>query len=558
MARETCIIRNYLPYFTQIISSGLDLKQLAGLLRSLIEELQKSEGETVVISNSSAYKAVFQVYIMDELADCLRPLLVQKLIEAISLKTDWGLFLSFYELGCEEFYKDCLFEVMRSYIKQYCNQHKSYKQEFLQNCLENFERMIKVWILSIIPSSFSAEIDEILSIYEKTCYKSVGKLIIDNMFDIILEYPESQPVLKDLSTCIQKVKLQKYLQNQVKESLKRRVVNPSKSTEGILMVYINLTKAMRSLFPTIEMLEYVSEPIKAELRKRPDTFKCIIKSISEDEELYSLLDTKQKRIKEQEDFSSDEDEKAASEWNPIPRRAVKSVINSLNKKSDLVSMLINIYGSQEQFMEEYRVFLSKKLVHNSSFDISSEIKDLEMLKKRFGESNVHKCEVMLQDVHNSKRINSFIHEARDPSLFLTLDKLHCLIISGYFWPVDENEHKFKLPEKLEKTYAEFLKRYELIRASRKLKYHEALGSVTLTLEFQNGSKTWENVQPLQAAIICLFDQSEGFKSSEELASALGISSRQLRKEISFWESRGVIKRMKQEDEYYYKAVNELY
>ena len=33
-----------------------------------------------------------------------------------------------------------------------------------------------------------------------------------------------------------------------------------------------------------------------------------------------------------------------------------------------------------------------------------------MLKKRFGEANVHKCEVMIQDVLSSKRINGAIHE----------------------------------------------------------------------------------------------------------------------------------------------------
>jgi anaphase-promoting complex subunit 2 len=61
-------------------------------------------------------------------------------------------------------------------------------------------------------------------------------------------------------------------------------------------------------------------------------------------------------------------------------------------------MLINIYGNQEQFMEDYRRFLSKKLISNSSFEVSNELKDLEMLKKRFGETNVHKCEVMIRDV----------------------------------------------------------------------------------------------------------------------------------------------------------------
>lgn len=56
-------------------------------------------------------------------------------------------------------------------------------------------------------------------------------------------------------------------------------------------------------------------------------------------------------------------------------------------------------------MDEYRKYLSKRLVSNPSFDASSELKDLEMLRKRFGENNVLKCEVMLRDVAESKRIN---------------------------------------------------------------------------------------------------------------------------------------------------------
>ena len=49
-------------------------------------------------------------------------------------------------------------------------------------------------------------------------------------------------------------------------------------------------------------------------------------------------------------------------------------------------------------MEDYRTFLTKKLVSNETFNVDSELTDLEMLKKRFGEANVHKCEVMIRDV----------------------------------------------------------------------------------------------------------------------------------------------------------------
>jgi anaphase-promoting complex subunit 2 len=73
---------------------------------------------------------------------------------------------------------------------------------------------------------------------------------------------------------------------QTKEQIKARVLKPSKSTQGILLLYINLTKVMKILFNTIEVLESISEPIKIELRRRTDTFRCIINSIADDKELY--------------------------------------------------------------------------------------------------------------------------------------------------------------------------------------------------------------------------------------------------------------------------------
>ena len=394
---------------------------------------------------------------------------------------------------------------------------------------------------------------------EKEIHLLLGFELINKMLDIILDFPDTKSAISDLSDCITKFpELKTRLESQLKSFLVKKIVHCSKATDGILLVYINLTKVMKILFPTMEILESISDPIKKELRKRSDTFKCIIKTIAEDGELYALLDIKQKSVKEQDDFSSDEDELGAFEWQPIPRSALRNVISALNKRSDIVSMLINIYGSQEQFMEEYRTHLSKKLVSNTEFEVNVEIKDLEMLKKRFGEGNLHKCEVMIQDVLSSKRINGFIHEEVKSKSFLSLKNLNFLIISSYFWPIEENEFKFKLPEKLLKSFEEYSDRYNVVKASRKLKFHEQLGSVTLTLEFENGAKTWSGVTPLHAAIITLFDEDSGLKSSEDLSSALGISQHQLRKEISFWETRGVVIRKKQNDEYFYCAAKNVH
>ncbi len=103
-------------------------------------------------------------------------------------------------------------------------------------------------------------------------------------------------------------------------------------------------------------------------------------------------------------------------------------------------------------------------------------------------------------------------------------------------------------------FTEYENYYSEIKQSRKLKFHEQLGSVSLTLEFENGSRTWEAVTPLHASIISLFHDNDEWRSAEDLADEIGIDAGTLRKEISIWESRGVLIKQKGEDTVYYCPV----
>lgn len=82
-------------------------------------------------------------------------------------------------------------------------------------------------------------------------------------------------------------------------------------------------------------------------------------------------------------------------------------------------MLVNVYGSKELFVNEYRTLLADRLLSQFTYNTEKEIRYLELLKRRFGESQLHFCEVMLKDVYDSKRINAILHS--DPNLHL--DKL---------------------------------------------------------------------------------------------------------------------------------------
>ena len=64
-------------------------------------------------------------------------------------------------------------------------------------------------------------------------------------------------------------------------------------------------------------------------------------------------------------------------------------------------------------MNEYRTLLADRILTQFNFEIEKEIRYLELLKLRFGETQLHYCEVMLKDVADSKRLNSRVTEARN-------------------------------------------------------------------------------------------------------------------------------------------------
>lgn len=72
-------------------------------------------------------------------------------------------------------------------------------------------------------------------------------------------------------------------------------------------------------------------------------------------------------------------------------------------------MVVDIYKTKELFVTEYRSLLADRLLTQLDFNPEKELRNLELLKLRFGDSLLHSCEVMLKDISDSKRINTHIH-----------------------------------------------------------------------------------------------------------------------------------------------------
>ncbi|KAL0965447.1 hypothetical protein UPYG_G00281380 [Umbra pygmaea] len=366
---------------------------------------------------------------------------------------------------------------------------------------------------------------------------------IEELFSIIRDFPESKPAIEDLKFCLERTNQRQQLLTSLKTAFETRLLHPGVHTSDIITVYISAIKALRELDPSMVILQVACQPIRKYLRTREDTVRQIVASLTGDAEGCSDLANELSRAapvtletQDSEDEGSDPEE-----WTPDPTDAVTDKTGSKRRSSDIISLLVSIYGSKEIFIEEYRTVLADRLLHQFNYYTAREIRNLELLKLRFGESHMHLCEVMLKDVADSRRINANIREEESR---LTEEEqppltLSAMILSAEFWPTLKEE-KMELPTLASQAMEAYTHRYEKLKAMRTLSWKPHLGSVTLDVELEDRTLTNLTVSPIHAAIILHF-QDKSLWTLEELSVALGVPQEMLRRKLALWQQQGVLK-----------------
>jgi anaphase-promoting complex subunit 2 len=234
-----------------------------------------------------------------------------------------------------------------------------------------------------------------------------------------------------------------------------------------------------------------------------------------------------------------------------------------------VSTLVNIFGSPEKFVEQYKRMLAERSVSDINFSLDNEIKNLELLKIKFGENIFQCCDIIIKDVRDSIKLNTSIKNSEisnknsSEAIYHPEFDLNCLIINKIFWPFKENnlftlevenstfnnskKNKTKnfdrLLSKLNNRFENYKKIFSNIKLSRNLNFFSNLGYVDLNLTFDNGSFNFR-VSPLSALIINLFDESnEGnydYFTIENISEKINCNLNEVKKKINFWINKGVI------------------
>ncbi|KDN51945.1 hypothetical protein RSAG8_00496, partial [Rhizoctonia solani AG-8 WAC10335] len=341
--------------------------------------------------------------------------------------------------------------------------------------------------------------------------KVLCEIRTSQIFDIIVDYPDSRVALMDLKECMERADGRGNLVRTLRKLNNKRLLHPGADTKDILTQYVSFV-----------LLFKVADPIRRYLR-RSDTIRCIVSNLVGDGS--DLLEENEQVLPIQalnepyEDYSD-------PQWDPEPNDAEPDFRTS--KPGDIVSTLVSIYDSRDLFVKELQSMLGQRLLAVKDHNYDNETRNVEILKLRFGEAALQLCDVMLRDVTDSRRIDKHMAGRLDAPL-------HPTVISHLFWP-NLQSISFKMPGQFQQMQEAFEEEYTEHKAGKKLRWMNNLGTVSLDLELEDRVVSTD-ATPLEAAVIEFYTWS-----IDSLSSKLGINdSAPTRAALIFWTSNGVLK-----------------
>ncbi|KAJ2609751.1 Anaphase-promoting complex subunit 2 [Coemansia sp. RSA 1365] len=373
---------------------------------------------------------------------------------------------------------------------------------------------------------------------ETQLFQQFSELRMAELFSMIIDFPDSRPAIDDLRQCVGAMHNMREIAVTLRIAVQQRLLHPGATTSDILTQYISTIRCLRLLDPSSTVLEIVARPIRDYLRLRDDTVACIVQDmVSEESELFEDLSSGQGIIMDDgpEGIVYDED-CPNKNWEPLPIEA-KSVYRTAQRRdADVLSLLVSIYDTKDVFVQEFEASLAQRLLGCTDYNTARELRQVEMMKLRFGGTAMERCEVMLKDISDSKRINQNVLDA---SRTQHADMpLHATIVSRQFWAPVQSE-SFVMPPIMAAIRNRFAGVYESLKPARKLEWRDTLGQVTINIELEDRSLQL-SVRPSQAAVLFAFQDLPRL-TLEELVLALECSEEFLLPRIRFWLGRGVLR-----------------
>ncbi|KAK4511005.1 3-hydroxymethyl-3-methylglutaryl-CoA lyase [Mucor velutinosus] len=409
--------------------------------------------------------------------------------------------------------------------------------------------LILPWLSHLIPKTDNIDTNWYNFLREKikaehVLYEVIYQAKIPEIFDIVLNYPDTECIIKDLHIIATKRGLLEDLRDSLMREIQSRLLHPGASAVDILQYHIDCIRSVSVIDPSCDIMESIIELIEHYLKTfRKDVTAGVVHLIRNARE-YSNLQVKD------DDIYVFKKSELNNEETPVDAVVVKedkpAQLRRLQQKSkDSIAMLISACSSLKDFIKGYSDQLGHTLLSTSNYDTSEEILRLELLKRNFPPDTFLRCDIMLQDVADSRRLDTSVHLNNGVN-----PNVHAIIVSRKYWPGgnDEDEEddldddydmedasnaSIKLWPGQQESLEEYDQEFRKIKKSRKLKFLPTKGSIRLNLEFQSRTLTVD-VSPEAATILSLFEGKEQTYSRNDIVTKVKVDKAVIVECLEFW------------------------
>jgi anaphase-promoting complex subunit 2 len=270
---------------------------------------------------------------------------------------------AFVDSGLQDSVEIILADSVMAEIKSYGR--KLYATVWDQSVLSAQKR----WITSTLATSLQMLIGEAYNATPRMldiAEDALSQLRIEELFDIVVDYPSSIPALKDLKACLKRGAQRAAAVNVFQVACSRRLLHGGANTVDIISGYISTIRSFSILDPKGVLLDKVSRPIRRYLKDRDDTIAVLVSGLlgEESSELQFLA---KELAKSSERAEEPVDDLLDINWTPDPTDAPPDFMKELC--SDLIGNLLSLYENKEVFVKELAlVFANRMLIDPHSVD----------------------------------------------------------------------------------------------------------------------------------------------------------------------------------------------
>jgi anaphase-promoting complex subunit 2 len=400
--------------------------------------------------------------------------------------------------------------------------------------------------------------DEVSSWEKKMLYFTHEALLharLQELFDIIVEFPASRPALVDIRECLERTDALQEMTQSLCMQLERRLLHAGASTSDILHHFVNTIQSLLLVEPHGFLLSRASELLHRYLMtNRPEAMTCLVELFTSPEgrSLFPLdvdpsmgLAKSSKRPHRGEvavEPDDVEEDLSDSDWEPDSINApltgnaseARGQMARNFARFDMLFILMNACGGRGRFVAEYHRYLAEQLTRFMDHDFEQLLRNLEILKIRLGPGCLSNAEIMLKDVSDSRRFSNIL---RSQSSFSsnTETAVELLTISYLYWPcvvpahdldkpgarslrisagpnligadyfAVQKRHQYRLVPFIEQFFRTSQECFARQKAPRVLHWIPELGVCDVELDFDDGRRLeMRNVLLIDAMLIDLF------------------------------------------------------